>query len=317
MYQSALRCATSLIPQMLYGQYKKLIEESDVVLSLGGDNYSLDYGNPERFLAIGRYVKSLGKPFVIWGASIGPFNRRTESRMMMEHFRHDVDLICVRERESLDYLRSNGLNDKLVLMMDSAFSMAPESVSLSLPARYLAANFSSLMAKFVTGGDLSEWIKICREMCKVLHEKMNLPIVLVPHVDSDWDFMNENLRDLFREYNINLLRKSYNAAQLKWIISKSELLIACRTHATIAGFSSSVPTISLGYSIKAKGLNHLVYGHEKYMLYKDKIAADGLDKCVDSVLDHFDDVRESLKKFNIYVSEKNEELLNGIRKLCS
>ena len=45
-----------------------------------------------------------------------------------------------------------------------------------------------------------------------------------------------------------------NAAQRKYLISRCEMLICCRTHASIAGYSSRIPTIVVGYSVKSRGI---------------------------------------------------------------
>ena len=38
------------------------------------------------------------------------------------------------------------------------------------------------------------------------------------------------------------------------LIAQCELLVCCRTHASIAGYSTGVPTLVLGYSVKAEGI---------------------------------------------------------------
>ena len=45
-----------------------------------------------------------------------------------------------------------------------------------------------------------------------------------------------------------------NAAERKYLISRCEMMICCRTHASIAGYSSGVPTLVLGYSVKSAGI---------------------------------------------------------------
>src|SRR3546814_416304 len=42
--------------------------------------------------------------------------------------------------------------------------------------------------------------------------------------------------------------------------SNLRFFIGARTHATIAGMSSTVPTISISYSIKARGINRDLFG---------------------------------------------------------
>ena len=45
-----------------------------------------------------------------------------------------------------------------------------------------------------------------------------------------------------------------NAAQLKYLVAQCALLVCTRTHASIAGYSSGVPTLVVGYSIKSLGI---------------------------------------------------------------
>ena len=63
-----------------------------------------------------------------------------------------------------------------------------------------------------------------------------------------------------------LVRRGLNAAQLKHIIGHCRYLIAARTHATIAGWSQHVPTVSIAYSVKARGLNQDLFDTLAYVL---------------------------------------------------
>ena len=45
-----------------------------------------------------------------------------------------------------------------------------------------------------------------------------------------------------------------NCMVIKGYISRCELFIGARTHATIAAYSTGVPTLVLGYSVKARGI---------------------------------------------------------------
>ena len=55
---------------------------------------------------------------------------------------------------------------------------------------------------------------------------------------------------------------AYNAGQLKYVISKCRMLVAARTHASIAAYSSGVPALVLGYSVKARGIARDLFGSE-------------------------------------------------------
>ena len=51
--------------------------------------------------------------------------------------------------------------------------------------------------------------------------------------------------------------------ELKYVISRCSLFVGARTHATIAAYSSCVPTIVLGYSVKSKGIATDLFGTDK------------------------------------------------------
>ena len=48
--------------------------------------------------------------------------------------------------------------------------------------------------------------------------------------------------------------EKYNYCQIRYIISKCEMFIGARTHAVISAYSTCVPTLALGYSVKSKGI---------------------------------------------------------------
>lgn len=304
-----LKFCPSLVGNFLYKSHRKEIEKSDVVLSLGGDNYSLDYGIPVRFIEMGRYVKKHHSAFVIWGASIGPFVSGSNfEKLIATHFNTDIDLIFVREEETVKYLASIGVNKNVSLFADPAFMMQPEECSnkigFELPGKYICINFSDLMAVYVTDGNMEEWLKICAETIDSLAEEASLPMVFIPHVKSDYEFMQQIYPLLKNKESVLLADKKLNASQMKWVISKSVCNIACRTHSTIASFSTSVPTISLGYSIKSKGLNLQMYGNEDFLVYKKDINAQRIIDVYKNIMKQETQVRQALKERNIVIKQE-------------
>ena len=52
----------------VYEQMIPLLDDAAAVLSVGGDNYSLDYGVPRAFTDLDDVVIENGKPIILWGA---------------------------------------------------------------------------------------------------------------------------------------------------------------------------------------------------------------------------------------------------------
>ena len=74
------------------------------MLSLGGDNFSLDYGLPKKFVSQCEYFLRHGIPTAIWSVSVGPFSGEPEYERSVAEFLKRVSLITARESGTVDYL---------------------------------------------------------------------------------------------------------------------------------------------------------------------------------------------------------------------
>ena len=158
-----------------------------------------------------------------------------------------------------DFFVSLGLKN-VVCYPDPAFVLKPEEVLL--PYVFSKGDVLGLnISKFVLGGfDLNTPLG-----CQITHfidyilRETNLNILLIPHVTwrGQDDRIVANL--LFNRYNnsqrISVLNiDDLNYCQIRYIISKCRFFIGARTHAVISAYSTCVPTIALGYSIKSRGI---------------------------------------------------------------
>ena len=60
-----------------------------------------------------------------------------------------------------------------------------------------------------------------------------------------------------------ILSSVYDSLMLKGYIARMKALVTARTHASIAGYSSCVPTLVIGYSVKARGIARDLFGSEE------------------------------------------------------
>lgn len=293
--------------QTLFGSIKNAILASEAVLSIGGDNYTLDYGVPHPFIALDLYVKRLERPLIIWGASIGPFDSIPKfAKRILSHLRSDVTAIFVREEVSRQYLLKHGISKNVITMSEPAFLMeaklVPESkLGFSLPCDAIGVNLSPLMASFVTAGNIKAWLLRSVSILKRLRQKFDEPLVLIPHVtapgSNDHKFMCELLQHLRSDRSsIFLLPDKFTAAQTKWVISRMKCMIAARTHASIAALSSCVPTVSLAYSHKTEGINKQLFGHTDFLLTSNNITENSVAQIVEDTLKRKDEIRDQLRK---------------------
>lgn len=254
---------------------KEQLASVDAVLAIGGDNYSLDYRIPVVTQAVDAFAMNVGKPVFLWGASVGPFDREPAYKPAITRHLSRMTQVFVREQSSFDYLTNNlGLRN-VTLTADAAFSLKPEPVDMSAfwprsEGDIIGINFSPLVARKDFSSERASNDEVIRDLILSLHAR-GKQVLLIPHVVEDnWNNDYTYMHDVLTRYDLHdkasIVPPTFNSCQLKEVISRLSLLVAARTHATIAAFSSCVPTISLSYSVKAKGINQMVFGHTDYVL---------------------------------------------------
>lgn len=283
--------------------FEPFLSGAVATLAIGGDNYSLDYGNPWSYFVANRATLRHGKPLVIWGASIGPFDKNPKFEKFAARELSKVTLICARESETVSYLKNLGVSDNVRLVADPAFTLEPREVNLDKPELgiiknpCIGINLSPLIGRYWEG--TQSWLECASKNIKSILEEIDMPILFVPHVlqpgNNDYEFMKQIMVRL-RPYSdkMAILGPEYNCQEIKWIISKLTAFIGARTHSTIAALSSNVPTISIGYSIKARGINKDIYGHLDWLVPLEKLQDDTLSNVTRRLLKSENDVRKHL-----------------------
>ena len=196
-----------------------------------------------------------------------------------------MSLIAVRESVSDNYLNETlGLNN-IIRMADPAFTLIPEPVSTIAfgPVEegngVLGLNISPVFERYrLSGTHLRTEIV---EFIRVTVKNYDMSVLLILHVvplngDSkniDADYMRPVL-DSFSDLGsgVRMMDSELNAAQIKQVISQCRFLLGARTHATIAALSRIVPTVSIAYSIKVKGINQDLFGHQDAVIESAEVS---------------------------------------------
>ena len=92
--------------------------------------------------------------------------------------------------------------------------------------------------------------------------------------------------------------EDYNAEELKGYISRCRFMVVARTHASIAAYSTQVPTLVVGYSVKARGIAKDIFGtEENYVLPVQSLQKeDDLTKGFKWLMDHEDEIKAHYTK---------------------
>jgi len=288
---------------------KDQIKSVDMVMAIGGDNYSLDYQLPSLLQGMDALAMSLGKPVVLWGASVGPFEREPSFVPTIRKHLSKMSLVMVRESVSYAYLTETLGLTNVIQMVDPAFTLSLQHVDCTKfwpkdnGSGVLGVNISPLIERYKKPGQdlIDETVDFIRQAV----EKRDFGVVLVPHViplngaekGNDAFYMERVLMqcsDLGER--VKMVPSTLNAAQLKYVINKLRFFIGARTHATIAALSSGVPTISIAYSIKARGINRDLFGDEHVVLPTPELSSPRLLAALDYLINNELELKDKLNK---------------------
>jgi polysaccharide pyruvyl transferase WcaK-like protein len=269
------------------------VNAGDIYMSIGGDNYC--YKGRD---VLGYYNKCLhkkGAKTVLWGCSFEPGDMTPEIAKDLALY----DLIVAREGISYETLKK--VNPNTVLLPDPAFQLDAELLPLPrefIEGKTIGINLSPLAAEY-GNGDLI--VNNYRNLIKYIIEKTDNQVALIPHVVKEGNDDRVVLRKLYEEYENTgrvILLEDCNCMQLKGFIARCRLFVGARTHATIAAYSSGVPTLVVGYSVKAAGIAREIFGTEEHYVLPVQILKDkgDLTKEFKWMMDQEDDIKKHLNK---------------------
>lgn len=243
---------------------KESVNYADIALSVGGDNYC--YSNTGFYSFLNREYNKAGMNTVLWGCSVEP--DLLNDRAMITDLKN-YRLITARESITFEALRK--VHPNVVHIPDPAFYMPPEPIPL--PEQFEMNNIIGInLSPMIISNENTEGIvyKNYQKLIQYILDNTDCSIALIPHVvwaHNDDRVVMQCIMSDFNNAPRIVLVKDHTAPQLKYIISRCRAFIGARTHATIAAYSSCVPTIVVGYSVKARGIAKDLFGEgEQYLL---------------------------------------------------
>lgn len=245
---------------------ERALATADLVIGSGGDVFSSDYAIMERYLRQYDQPQAKGVPVYLLAQSIGPFKTEAERRSFSAVARQGF--VSVRETISRDYLLKD-LNlpaERVELTADPAFLLAVSAETKSAmlgryglsPGKYTAAAISrgiSVFKGLSHPEHLAAWVAAAHAILERTEQ-----LVLVPHVqlassdEDDLTLAQEIKAALNNDPRVVVMDGTHSAVEFKAVLGQAAFAVAERTHGAIGAMSSGVPTLSIGYSIKAEGI---------------------------------------------------------------
>ena len=243
---------------------QRAAKQAKIALSVGGDNYC--YPGTEIYGWLNREYHRNGMKTVLWGCSVEP---EIVAKPLVSRDLARYDLIVTRESISYEAIRK--VQKNTILAPDPAFFMEPQACPIDErleTGNVIGINISPMIisAEKTAGMAYENYKNLVAHILK----NTDAYVALIPHVVWAYNDDRTVLRKLHDDFGKNprlIMVEDHSAPELKYIISKCRIFVGARTHATIAAYSSCVPTLVVGYSVKARGIARDLFGtEENYVL---------------------------------------------------
>ncbi len=258
-----------------YRRSMKAFQKGDIEISVGGDVYC--YEDYPKYIKLHELICRKGCKSVLLGCSLEEklFDDPAFVRDMGQY-----SFISARETYTYRLLKQAGLKN-IGYAPDTAFTLPSEE--LPLPCGFqdqntIGINLSPLASEKESRPGLA--FENYKVLIRSILDRTDCAVALIPHVvwkGNDDRVILKQLYDEYKESGRVVMIPDHTCMQLKGFISRCRFFVGARTHATIAAYSSYVPTLVLGYSIKSRGIAADLFGTDEHYV----VPVQGLKKDTD------------------------------------
>ena len=283
------------------------VKKGDIALSIGGDNYC--YADVEKYIMLHDMFLKQGARTVLWGCSIEP------ELVEVPKIKNDLKRYSlITARETISYEALKKVNPNTILVSDPAFSLNKVEMEKEY-TNSVGINISPMIIENESIPGIA--IKNYQELIKNILDNTDMNVLLVPHVVWEKNDDREPLTRLYNEFKdtgrVELI-EDYSCEKIKGIISKCRYFIGARTHSTIAAYSTCIPTLVIGYSVKARGIAKDLFGtYEGYVIpvqtLKDK---NDVKNAFQKIMDNESEIKQALVNNKNKVEMTQYEVVSSI-----
>ena len=249
-------------------KYKKAgkLTDYDLALSIGGDNYCYDNMLEDLMLSNSLFHKK-GIHTILLGCSIEPeLLKQSEIVADLKSYAH----IITRESITTDALKQAGI-EQVTQLPDPAFSLTPVYRDLPpafAPDNTVGINVSPMIMDYEAHDQTGIVWKNYEALLQYILEQTEYHVALITHVVWERNDDRKPVQKLYDQFKAAFgerlcLLADGTCQELKGDISRCRFFVGARTHATIAAYSTCVPTLVAGYSVKSVGIAKDLFGEEE------------------------------------------------------
>jgi polysaccharide pyruvyl transferase WcaK-like protein len=317
----------SVRPSLFFLDVRKFVKQSDLILLVEGSCYMNTWGSALLwcYLLATRYAHSMKKPCVAYSVDAGSAGRF--NRWLIRREASKTDLILARTQEAAERLKKWGVKAPIEVTADNAFAFQPNPQDHDLLKQVwpetthvvgVAAEdiyvwpvhiklwdrkkycyrwpyyFTHTKASLEKSSILAKVLAVQADDIIMEHDK---DIALLSMEGLDTGFATKIQRLMKHPERTKVFTSSqYNASQMTSILRSLDLLITSRYHAGVLSLASHVPQVAIGHDLRIRDLYADLDVGELFTDHEDPLRFWELSNDVGDVFDHYDSVKDKLKK---------------------
>ena len=289
------------------------LKNADLLFNVGGGN--IMGGFCDRFI-IYTICRIFGKPVIVSGQTIGPFDRGIGKKIAV-FFLNKVDVITLRDTMSIKVLEDLGVHKPIIKETADDAILLPVADEEKIEKAFLNEKIEKhrplIGINMCVGlrnalppdshGKIKEVKEMLAQIADCLISDLDARIVFVPmdyNADSDDRVAEFEILELMEhEDRASVIVNGYDDHTLKGIIGQMDVNIGLRYHFVVFATTMQVPTIGiyLGeyYKMKIRGILELME-QGKYALDFEKTSPEEIVELVKDALQNKDEIKKKLEE---------------------
>jgi len=314
-------------PSLLFLDASKFVRQSDLIVLVEGSCYMDTWGSPLLwcYLLATRYAHSMKKPCVAYAVDAGSAGRFNSWLIRREASK--TDLILARTQSAAERLKKWGVEAPIEVTADNAFAFQPNPQDQDLLKRVWpeASHVVGVAAEDIyvwpvhirlwdrkkycyrwpyyythsrKSGEKSDLLaKVLAAQSDDIIMEYDKDIALLSMEGLDAGFANKIQRLMKHPERTKVFTSSdYNASQMTSVLRSLELLITSRYHAGVLSLPNQVPQVAIGHDLRIRDLYADLDISELFTDHEDPLRFWEISNDVGDVFDHYDSVKEKLKR---------------------
>lgn len=288
----------------------EFISKIDLVVVLGGDDFTEDYGwkgpivNAIKF----NLLKNEGLKVIMLGQTIGPYH--SFRKPVMKNLLGKIDKIYPRDPITYKYLEELGLNN-ISITDDLALLPLAKQESKERTKEYITYCPSELIYRYSKTGERQDWINFNLFMLdRIMKKYPNKKLVLLAHVlkpqHVDDRIISTELYNIIKgKYGDRVILENNEMFpyEVRNYIQQSLFTISSRMHPVISSIQCEIPIIALSYSSKYWGIIGERYELKDYILDVRYLT---YSEMKERFLELIDRIEEEYRQIQLKMEEKNK-----------